>query len=155
MGESTTITHALLTIVAVILASLFAVTIMGQLNYLANSISIAVKNRSDSFRLGVSIIYAYYNGSHVVLFLKNTGDLPYTRLDSIDIFVKDYANAVDYYSTGNPNVVLVEYGTGKNVLEPSETVEVCIDVSGKSYVRPIEVRLVLVNGYTTTYVITE
>jgi len=155
MGESTTITHAILTIVAVVLASVFAVTVMSQLNTLLNSINIVVKNRSDVLRLGVTITYSYYNGTHVVLFIKNTGDTPYSKLDNIDVFLKS-GGVVDYYSTSNADTVsIVEYGNANNVLEPSETVQIAINVAGKAYTLPIEVRVVLVNGYTATSVITE
>ncbi|MEM3927228.1 MAG: flagellin [Desulfurococcaceae archaeon] len=153
MGESTTITHALLTIVAVILASLFAVAVMGQLNSLVNSISVAIKSRSDTFRLSVNIIYAYYNGTHVMIYVKNTGDLPYSKLDGIDIFIKDYNGKVDHYMTGTSDVEIVEYGVRNNVLEPSETIGLVINTNGRQYILPIEIRLILVNGYSTTYIV--
>lgn len=153
MGESTTIAHAILTIVAVVIASIFAVAVVSQLNSLINSLSVAVKSRSDFFRLNINIVYAYHNESHIVIFLKNTGDIPYSKLDSIDIFVKDYNGYVDYYTTSNNNIRIVEHRYPNNILESSEVVELIIPVNRK-YTPPIEVRIVLVNGYTLAYVIT-
>ncbi|MEM4035503.1 MAG: hypothetical protein QXU97_02665 [Fervidicoccaceae archaeon] len=153
MGESTTIAHALLTIVAVILVSLFAMAVMGQLNLLVNSMNIAVKNKADTFRLSIDIIYAYYNGTHLVIYVKNTGDIPYNKLDYMDIFVRDYSGKVEYYVSGASYVVIVEYGVRTGVLEPSETIELVIDTDGRQYTPPIEIKLALVNGYATSYVV--
>ncbi|MEL9908606.1 MAG: flagellin [Desulfurococcus sp.] len=154
MGESTTITHALLTIVAVLMASIFAAAVIGQLNSVINTISISIKNKSDTYRMSIAIIYAYYDASinNVTIFVKNTGDVPYSKLDNIDIFITDYNGVIDYYSSGNQTrVTLTELGSLNNVLEPGETLRIDISVS-RSYVSPIEIRIVLVNGYSTTYV---
>ncbi|AFL66371.1 flagellin [Desulfurococcus amylolyticus] len=154
MGESTTITHALLTIVAVLMASIFAAAVIGQLNSVINTISISIKNKSDTYRMSIAIIYAYYDTSinNVTIFVKNTGDVSYSKLDNIDIFITDYSGAIDYYSSGNQaRVTLTELGSPNNILEPGETLRIDISVL-RSYVSPLEIRIVLVNGYSTTYV---
>lgn len=154
MGESTTITHALLTIVAVLMASIFAAAVIGQLNSVINTISISIKNKSDTYRMSIAIIYAYYDQSagRVTIFIKNTGDVPYSKLDSIDIFITDNTGVVDYYSSRDSSKVsLTELGAVNNILEPGETLRIDVATT-RSYIAPIEVRIVLVNGYSTTYV---
>ncbi|MET1160492.1 MAG: flagellin [Thermoprotei archaeon] len=158
MGVSTTITHGLLTIAAIIMASLFVIAVISQLNNLVNSLTISIKSRSDSYRINVNIIYAYYDESSnkIGIFLKNTGDLPYSSLNNtIDIFVKDYEGSIDYYnlkneiSAGRANIT--EYNRQDNILEPGETVYIELTVN-KTYVKPLEITVVLATGYKTSYV---
>ncbi|MEM4749108.1 MAG: flagellin, partial [Thermosphaera sp.] len=80
MGESTTITHAILTIVAILMASLFAAAVIGQLNSVLNVISISMKSKSDSYRLSITIVHASIDKETGIIYLyaKNTGDVSYS-----------------------------------------------------------------------------
>ncbi len=158
MGVSTTITHAILTIAAVIMASLFVVGVISQLNTVMNTINIAIKTRADTYRTSISIIYAYYDDSQnkIYIYIKNTGELSYSDLNkSIDIFIVDANNTVDYYNlyselrAGNAN--LTEYDKQDNILKPRETAEIVL-LAKKTYAKPIEIRITFSNGYTTSYV---
>jgi flagellar protein FlaG len=157
MGESTTITHAILTIAAILIASLFASVIIGQLNTLFNSISISIKNRSEFYRLSISIVHASIDkvNNIVYIYAKNTGDVVYGDLNNIDFIVTDYSGKTSYYST-NPNatnrVNYVEYGSQPGVFEKGETVLFTIQLTD-SYTLPLEVKLVLSSGYSTSYVV--
>lgn len=124
---------------------------MSQINVLVNSMNISLKNRVDAFRLEVNIVYAFHNDTHIVIYVKNTGDSPYSLLNDIDIFIKDYSGTVDYFNIRDPNVVHRELKNENDVLEPSETLEIVISAN-KAYIPPIEIRLILANGYSTQYI---
>jgi flagellar protein FlaG len=154
MGESTTITHAILTIVAVLMASVFAAAVLSQLNNVINYLSITIKNRSDTYRMSMTIVHALYDAgtNTVYIYLKNTGEVPYNDLANIDVFVRDYAGKVDYYKTNSTKVEIVEYGVVNGVLEKGETVLLKITAS-TAYTTPLEVKVVLSNGYSAMYII--
>jgi Archaebacterial flagellin. len=154
MGESTTITHAILTIVAVLMASVFAAAVLSQLNNVINYLSITIKNRSDTYRMSITIVHALYDTGNktIYIYLKNTGEAPYSDLANIDVFVKDYTGKVDYYRTGSTEVEIVEYGAVGDVLEKGETVLIKITAS-TAYTTPLEVKVVLSNGFSVMYTI--
>jgi len=157
MGESATITHAILTIAAVLMASLFASVVIGQLNTLFNTISISIRSRYESYRLSVSIIHATIDkeSSIIYIYVKNTGDVAYSDLNNIDVIITDYNGKTMYYSTrldSQHRVNYIEYGSQPGVLERGETVLLTIQLI-ESYTLPLEIKLVLSNGYSTTYVV--
>jgi flagellar protein FlaG len=154
MGESTTITHAILTIVAVLMASLFAAVVIGQLNTVLNVISTSIKSKSDSYRLSITIIHASMDrqANTLYLYAKNTGDVVYSDLSNIDFIVTDYAGKTFFFSTRTGAVHVEEYGSKNGVFEKGETVLFQITLSG-SYTPPLEVKMVLSNGYSTVYTV--
>ncbi|MGB9827578.1 MAG: flagellin [Thermosphaera sp.] len=154
MGESTTITHAILTIVAVLMASLFAAVVIGQINTVLNVISNSIKSKSDSYRLSVTIIHGSLDrqASTLYLYAKNTGDVVYSDLGNIDFIVTDYSGKTFYFSTRGGTVEVVEYGMQNGVFEKGETVLFQITLPG-SYTPPLEVKMVLSNGYSTVYTV--
>jgi len=158
MGVSTTITHAILTIAAIIMASLFVVGVISQLNTVLNTINIVIKTRSDTYRTSISIIYAYYdsNQGKIYIYIKNTGELSYSELNkSIDIFIIDANNVVNYYNLyqelQSGGATIIEYGEKDNILKPRETAEIIL-LAKRTYTKPIEIKITLSNGYTTSYV---
>ncbi|WP_448578551.1 flagellin [Thermosphaera sp.] len=154
MGESATITHAILTIVAVLMASLFAAVVIGQINTVLNVISTSIKTKSDSYRLSVTIIHASLDkqANTIYLYAKNTGDVVYSDLENIDFIVTDYAGKTFYFSTRNGIVQVVEYGTQDRVFEKGETVLFQITLP-EYYTPPLEVKMVLSSGYSTVYTV--
>ncbi|MEM0059949.1 MAG: flagellin [Desulfurococcaceae archaeon] len=150
MGESTTITHAILTIVAILMASVFATAVLSQLNNVINSLSITLKNRSDTYRMSITIIHALYdrNQGLIYIYVKNTGEVPYSDLDNIDVFISDYSGSTDYYKPGAENIT--EYGSIQGVFEKGETILILIQAR-RTYTPPLEIKLVLSNGYKATY----
>lgn len=152
MGESATITHAILTIVAILMASVFATAVLSQLNNIINSLSITMKNRSDTYRMSITVVHASYdrNQGVIYIYVKNTGEVPYSDLDNIDLFVSDYAGATDYYKPRSENTT--EYGDIRGVFEKGETVLIQIQAV-RTYTPPLEIKLVLSNGYKATYTI--
>jgi len=150
MGESTTITHAMLTIAAILMASLFVTVIIGQLNSFLNSVTISMKTRSDLYRLSVAIVHASLDRQSNVIYVyaKNTGDVVYSDLNNVDFIVTDNNGKTFYFSTRLNNVTVVEYGPQGGVFERGETVLFKITLSG-DYAPPLEVKIVLSNGYST------
>jgi len=151
MGESTTITHAILTIAAILMASLFVTVIIGQLNNALNSVSISMKTRSDLYRLSVAIVHASLDKqtNTIYVYAKNTGDAVYSDLGNVDFIVTDNNGKTFFFSTKLNNVEVVEYGSQEGVFERGETVLFKITLS-EAYASPLEVKMVLSNGYSST-----
>jgi len=143
-----------LTIVAVLMASLFAAVVIGQINTVLNVISTSIKTKSDSYRLSVTIIHASLDkqANTLYLYAKNTGDVVYSDLENIDFIVTDYAGKTFYFSTRNGIVQVVEYGTQDRVFEKGETVLFQITLP-EYYTPPLEVKMVLSSGYSTVYTV--
>ncbi|MEM0378259.1 MAG: flagellin [Thermosphaera sp.] len=157
MGESTTITHAILTIVAILMASLFAAAVIGQLNSVLNVISISMKSKSDSYRLSITIVHASIDKETGIIYLyaKNTGDVSYSDLVNIDFIITDSDGKTLYYSTRQTSpesVEITEYGSQQGVFEKGETVLFKIKIE-TAYKLPLEVKMVLSNGYSTVYTV--
>ncbi len=148
---STTISQALLTIVAISLAVALAVAVMSQLSNILNSMSIAVNHRSEALRMVITVTNAYYDPvSHTFhIFVKNTGDVPYSDLNNIDVYLGNASGVLDYYNISTANIT--EYGPEPGVWVPGETIEITINTT-TAYSPPYEVKIVLSNGVSTTYV---
>ncbi|MGC8910448.1 MAG: flagellin, partial [Fervidicoccaceae archaeon] len=61
MGESTTITHAILTIAAVTIASIFAFVMLTKISALNSSVSQMIYSNVNSMESSVTIIDFYYS----------------------------------------------------------------------------------------------
>jgi len=151
MGVSVTISHALLTIVAITLAVSLAIAVLSQLSIVLNTISISVKQRSDSLRTIIAITNAYYDSanSKFHIFAKNIGDIPYSDLENIDVYIGSAGGALDFYNISTNNIT--EYNVADGVWSPGETIEIVIETT-KTYDPPYEVKIVLSNGVSETYV---
>ena len=151
MGVSTTISHALLTIVAITLAVSLAIAVLSQLSTILNTMSVSVKHRSDSLRTIITITNAYYDSvnSEFHIFVKNIGDIPYSDLENIDVYIGSADGALDLYNVSTNNIT--EYDVVDGVLTPGETIEIVIRAS-KTYESPYEVKVVFSNGVSETYI---
>lgn len=151
MGVSVTISHALLTIVAITLAVSLAIAVLSQLSIVLNTMSISVKQRSDSLRTLIAITNAYYDSanSKFHIFVKNIGDIPYSDLENIDVYIGSAGGALDFYNISTNNIT--EYDIVDGVWNPGETIEIVIEPT-KTYDPPYEVKIVLSNGVSETYV---
>ena len=153
MGESTVITHALLTIVAVTVASTLAGVVIFNLSDLGNSISGLVKMGSEKIKTSVIIAYVSVNTSSTPyvynIYAKNVGSSHTTNIDLIDIFLGTYGSTLDYYKYGTQGSVgtwnYTEIGNNDGVWDPGETLILHV-YSDKLYQSPIEVVLVLPQG---------
>lgn len=149
MGASVTISHAILTIIAITLAASLAIVVLSELNTILNTMTIFVKHRSDSLRIQIAITNAYYDSSNSEfhIFIKNIGDIPYSDLEDIDVYLGSATGPLDFYNITLDNIT--EYGGVDGVLAPGETIEIVVKVT-KTYEPPYEVKVVLSNGVSET-----
>ena len=151
MGVSTTISHALLTIVAISLAVSLAIAVLSQLSTILNTMSVSVRHRSSSLRTLITITNAYFDStnSEFHIFVKNIGDIPYSDLENVDVYIGSAGGALDLYNISTNNIT--EYNIVDGVLAPGETIEIIIKTS-KTYTSPYEVKVVLSNGVSESYI---
>ncbi|UCF58912.1 MAG: hypothetical protein JSV15_00340 [Candidatus Bathyarchaeota archaeon] len=129
MGFSVTISHILMVIASVGLASGFSAYAI----YAGSSIqSNVLQNVSDVKRqmsLQVQIVYATMNEtttpSHFVIYVKNIGWLPLTDFTYMDVYVGEYGTAVMYTynedaQQGSGNFTLID-ADEDSLWEPRET----------------------------------
>ncbi|MEM4739752.1 MAG: hypothetical protein QXS63_01570, partial [Zestosphaera sp.] len=77
MGSSAVIVHGLLTIVGVILATVFGAFIVTRINYVNNALSSILNSKLQELQVDVKIITGFYNSSEsmYVIYVKNVGTL--------------------------------------------------------------------------------
>ncbi|MEM3970957.1 MAG: hypothetical protein QW736_07030, partial [Fervidicoccaceae archaeon] len=109
MGESTTITHALLTIAAITIASIFAFVMLTKISALNSSISQIIYSNVNNMENSITIIDFYYNSSNqsFVVYVKNTGnaDISPGFASMTDIYLGTYGFGpilYTYSSTPSP-----------------------------------------------------
>lgn len=154
MGVSTTLSHALLTIVAISLAVTLAITVMSQLSNVLNTMSTSINYRSEALRTVITVTNAYYDStsSKFHIFLKNIGDIPYSDFDNIDVYLSSVSGNLVYFNISSQNIT--EYERKDNIWTPGETIEIIIDASqtSQTFTPPYIVKIVLSNGVSTEHV---
>ncbi len=151
MGVSTTISHALITIVAISLAVTLAIAVMSQLSNILNTMSISINHRSEALRTVITVTDAYYDSgtSTFHIYLKNIGDAPYSDLDNIDVYLGSASGNLMYFNISSQNIT--EYEKSDGVWSPGETIEITM-YTDQSFTPPYEVKIVLSNGVSAEYV---
>lgn len=157
MGESTVIAHALLTIVAITMASIFAgVVIFGSYD-IGNAIQGMYKSLADRMRTEVVIAYISFNSANNTysIYVKNVGPSPISSLDAINVFLGPEGGTLDFY-TYDPagsqgSWYYVEHGQANGVWESGEMLEIVV-VSGQSYGNVVRVVIVLPTGAKVAHV---
>lgn len=159
MGFSVTISHILMVIASVGLASGFSAYAI----YAGSSIqSNVLQNVSDVKRqmsLQVQIVYATMNEtttpSHFVIYVKNIGWLPLTDFTYMDVYVGEYGTAVLYTynedaQQGSGNFTLID-ADEDSLWEPRETAVIRAypktNVTGTVF----EARIVPFRGMSSSY----
>ena len=158
MGESTTITHALLTIVAISIAASFALVVVSRTSLLSNTISQLVYSKSQDLKVRVILTYMYKaSDTEYVVYAKNVGDSDLTGYEYIDVSFGTYGGELKLYtyntSGGAGHWSVVEYGAVSGVGEKGETIELHIYTSA-AVEPPYHVRLVLPSGLAAEEVFT-
>ncbi len=101
MGESTVITHAMLTIVAITITSILAGVIITASYKAGNSISAILSLNTEKISSDVRLIYVSVenqSGTYVYnVYLKNVGTRDITSIESMDVFLGSYGSALDYF----------------------------------------------------------
>ena len=134
MGESTTITHALLTIVAISIAASFALIVISRASLLSSTISQMVYSKSQEMRIQITVTYMYNNSStEYIVFAKNTGTSSLTGFSLIDVYFGTFGEELKLYtynqSGGAGHWNVTEYGSTQGVWEKGETIEIHIYTS--------------------------
>ncbi len=152
MGESTVIAHAVFIIVSVMMASVLALVVLGKLGYLESIFSQAVKDKAEAVGIRLLIVNAYKNSTtgFIHIYVKNIGTSPFSKLDSIDVYIGNFTGVLEYYvyksianTTGTFNVT--EMGKADGAWSPGETI--VFNVNPKStYGSIVRIRIVLPNG---------
>ncbi len=105
MGESTTVAHALLTIVAITLATTFGVAMLGRLGYIQSAIADFFKIKTNMLRTNIRIITGFYNETEgmYVIYVKNVGavNIPLSELNKTDVYLGPYGGEIKLYYYGN------------------------------------------------------
>jgi len=152
MGESTTIVHALLTIAALLLAAIFAVTVLGRLGFLQSTLSDLIRSKTEIIQTNVKIVSGFYNESEdaYVIYVKNIGNRPITQqmLNNTDIYLGTYGAEVKLYRYGDGSV-----GTwtatdlnGDGIWSSGETLIIKV-YTGSEVQSPVYVKIVLPTGF--------
>lgn len=107
MGFSVTISHAIILIASVIVASSFALVMVSKTNVFSSILSQNINKMTLNSQIDFSIIYSYYDGEDnaFILFVKNTG-----HIELNDNFI----TKSDIYIISNGKVQLLTYGTSRN-----------------------------------------
>lgn len=159
MGFSVTISHILMVIASVGLASGFSAYAI----YAGSSIqSNVLQNVSDVRRqmsLQVQIVYATMNEtttpSHFVIYVKNIGWLPLTDFTYMDVYVGEYGTAVLYtYSEdaqqGSGNFTLID-ADEDGLWEPRETAVIMAYPKTNITGTVFEAKIVPFRGMSSSY----
>lgn len=153
MGESTVITHALLTIVAVTMASTLAGVVIFSLSDLGNSVSGLVRMGAERVKTEVLIAYISLDASNTPytydIYVKNVGSSRIADIGLMDVFLGSYGSALDYYQYspqgGSGTWNYTEVGDGDDVWDPGETLIIHV-YTDTIYQSPVEAVIVTPQG---------
>jgi archaellum component FlaG (FlaF/FlaG flagellin family) len=133
MGFSLTITHIIMVIGAVVLASAFVACAMYTGNAVQSEFNQGVTDAKTTIDTQIDIVYATANTSGdpvYALYVKNTGKLPLSDFTYLDVYVGTYGEATLYsYSasaTSGSGKFSVSDANGDGVWEPRETATIYV-----------------------------
>jgi archaellum component FlaG (FlaF/FlaG flagellin family) len=108
MGFSLTLSHIIMVIASVCLASLFSAYAFYTGNLVQNELAQNINNYKITVNIRLEIVYATINDTttppHFVIYAKNTGNLPFSDFTSLDVYVGEYGKAqlYTYSKTATP-----------------------------------------------------
>jgi len=156
LGFSVTISEIVIVIAAVILASSFSAYAIYTGNLLQNNILQAVDNARRRMNVRVEIVYATIGGGsskYFVVYAKNTGNLPITRFESLDLYVGEYlrADLYKYNQSGGVGCFSITDSDGDGVWEVGETA-ILKAYNGTNVDAPLyESKIYVFNGIGSSY----
>lgn len=129
MGFSLTLSHIIMVIASVCLASLFSVYAFYTGNLIQNELAQNVNNYKTTVNIRLEIVYATINNTttppHFVLYAKNIGNLPVSDFAFLDVYVGEYGKAQLYTYSENASpgsgYFTITTANGNSVWEPRET----------------------------------
>lgn len=156
MGSSTVIAHGLLTIVGVILATVFGAFIVTRINYVNNALSTILNSKLQELQVDVKIITGFYNSSEsmYVIYVKNVGTLniPLSQLyGKTELYLSTYDGQNHFVVLSSDSEAsksfIVELDKD-GVWSSGETLVIKLSFQNKPS-EPLKVRLVLPSGAYT------
>jgi archaellum component FlaG (FlaF/FlaG flagellin family) len=159
MGFSVTLTHIIMVIASVCLASAFSAYAFYTGNVVQNELMQNVGDAKRMTSVQLDIVYATVDNStgsaHFVIYAKNVGNLPFSEFEYLDVYVGEYSQAQLYtYS------VAADVGSGKfnitdansnGVWEPRETATIWVYPTDTINGITFEARLVPSRGIGSSY----
>lgn len=153
MGFSLTITHIIMVIGAVVLASAFVASALYTGNVVQSEFNQGVSDTKTTVDTQIDIVYATANttGSPVfVIYAKNTGKLPLSDFTYLDIYVGAYGEAKLYSysasaSAGSGKFTITD-ANGDGVWEARETATIYVYPTGAIENTLLEAKLVPSKG---------
>ncbi len=158
MGFSVTLTHIIMVIAAVILASIFTAGAFYVGNIVQNEMTQGVSNFKGTVDTQVDIVYATVNTTsppNFVIYAKNTGNLPISDFTYLDVYVGNYGSAQLY--TYNPTAnagsgnFSITVSNGNGIWEPLETATIYVYPSGEINGTIFEAKIVPSEGVGSDY----
>lgn len=161
MGEATVMVHAILTIVGIILATVFAAYVLGRMGYVNSVMSGVLNSKLEEIQSEVKIVAGFYNGSSEYdIFVKNVGSMsiPEDQLyNKTEVYVGTYDTFSKMYLLSNTSssstAQLVDLNND-GVWSSGETVVIKIPPPSTDSSAPVRVKIVLPSGSTAEAVLT-
>ncbi|MCW4002333.1 MAG: hypothetical protein NWE95_00240 [Candidatus Bathyarchaeota archaeon] len=158
MGFSVTITHIIIVIASVIVASSFVACALYTGNIVQSEFTQGVKDAKSIIDTQLDIVYATANttGSPVyAIYAKNTGKLPINDFTYLDIYVGNYGAAQLYTydvtaGAGSGKFSLTD-ANGNGVWEPRETATIYAYPTGSIDGTVLEAKIVPSKGIGSDY----
>lgn len=159
MGFSVTLSHIIMVIASVCLASVFSVYAFYTGNLIQNELAQNVNNYKVTVNIRLEIVYATIDNTttppHFVIYAKNTGNLPVSDFTFLDIYVGEYGKAqlYTYSEAASPGSGYFNVSTanGDCVWEPRETAVIRVYPKGDVKGTVFEARLVPSKGIGSSY----
>jgi len=127
MGFSVTLSHVIMVIASVTLASVFSAYAFYMGNSVQNQFMQNVNDAKKMFDLQLEIVYATIDNStnppHFIIYAKNIGRLPLSDFTYLDVYVGPYGKAqlYTYNATAKPGQFNLTDSNGNMIWEPCET----------------------------------
>lgn len=158
MGFSLTITHIIMVIASVVLASAFVACALYTGNVVQNEFTQGVSDAKRTVDTQLDIVYATANttGSPVfAIYAKNTGKLPVNDFTYLDVYVGNYGEAQLYSYDVSANAgsgrFSITDANGNGVWEPRETATIYAYPTGTIDSAMLEAKIVPSQGIGSDY----
>lgn len=132
MGFSVTLSHVIMVIASVCLASAFSAYALYTGNVVQSELMQNISDAKRMVNLQLEIVYATLDNSttpaHFVIYAKNVGNLPFKEFSYLDVYVGEYCQAQLYSYNVTANAGSDQFNiadaNGDGIWEPRETVTI-------------------------------
>jgi len=156
MGYSVTLSHIIMVISSICLASVFSAYAFYTGNLVHNELAHNINDYRGMVNLRLEIVYATVDTSakpHFVIYAKNVGNLPISDYTFLDVYVGEYGKAqlFTYNSTPSSGHFTLTDANSNGVWEPRETATIrAYPINGISGV-VFEAKIVPFKGIGSSY----